>query len=96
MEKIEVSKGNVKSRILEYFLNSQHLAHLNKTQLQKKTPTLMGRARAMMIQGGLNQQDKRKFWCEVMSTATKLDNIMVRTDRTKPIFQQIHETFKII
>ena len=38
----------------------------------------------MMIQAGLNQQDKRKIWCEVISTATKLDNIMVRTDRTKP------------
>ena len=38
----------------------------------------------MMIQAGLNQQDKRKFWCEVISTGTKLDNIMVRTDRTKP------------
>ena len=38
----------------------------------------------MLIQAGLNQQEKRKFWCEVISTATKLDNIMVRTDRTKP------------
>ena len=51
---------------------------------ERKIPTLMGRARSMMIQAGLNQQDKRKFWCEVISTATKLDNIMVRTDRTKP------------
>ena len=51
---------------------------------ERKIPTLMGRARAVMIQAGLNQQDKRKFWCEVISTATKLDNIMVRTDRTKP------------
>ena len=51
---------------------------------ERKIPTLMGRARAMMIQAGLNQQDKRKFWCEVISTATNLDNIMVRTDRTKP------------
>ena len=25
-----------------------------------------------------------KFWCEVISTATKLDNIMVRKERTKP------------
>ena len=37
----------------------------------------------MMIQAGLNQQDKRKV-CEVISTATKLDNIIVMTDRTKP------------
>ena len=50
---------------------------------ERKIPTLMGRARAMMIQAGLYQQDKRKFWCEVISTAIKLDNIMVRTDRTK-------------
>ena len=38
----------------------------------------------MMIQAGLDQQDKRKFWCEVISTASKLDNTIVRTDRTKP------------
>ena len=38
----------------------------------------------MLIQAGLNQKEKREFWCEVISTATKLDNIMVRTDRTKP------------
>ena len=37
----------------------------------------------MMIETGLSQQDKRKFWCEVISTATKLDNIMVRKERTK-------------
>ena len=38
----------------------------------------------MMIGAGFSQQDKRKFWCEVISTATKLDNIMVRKERTKP------------
>ena len=50
----------------------------------EKIPTLMGRSRAMMITAGFSQQDKRKFWCEVISTATKLDNIMVRKERTKP------------
>ena len=44
----------------------------------------MGRSRAMMIEAGFSQQDKRKFWCEVISTATKLDIIMVRKERTKP------------
>ena len=44
----------------------------------------MGRSRAMMIEAGFSQQDKRKFWCEVISAATKLDNIMVRKERTKP------------
>ena len=52
--------------------------------VERKTPTLMGRSRAMMIEAGFSQQDKRKFWCEVISTATKLDNIMVRKERTKP------------
>ena len=51
---------------------------------ERKIPTLMGRSRAMMITAGFSQQDKRKFWCEVISTATKLDNIMVRKERTKP------------
>ena len=45
---------------------------------ERKIPTLMGRSRAMMLTAGFSQQDKRKFWCEVISTATKLDNIMVR------------------
>ena len=39
-----------------------------------------------MITAGYRQQDKRKFRCEVISTATKLDNIMVRKERTKPPF----------
>ena len=52
--------------------------------VERKIPTLMGTSRAMMIQPGFSQQDKRKFWCEVISTATKLDNIMVRKERTKP------------
>ena len=39
-----------------------------------------------MLTAGFSQQDKRKFWCEVISTTTKLDNIMVRRERTKPPF----------
>ena len=39
-----------------------------------------------MLTAGFSQQDKRKFWCEVISTATKLDNIMVRKEQTKPPF----------
>ena len=52
--------------------------------VERKIPTLMGTSRAMVIQPGFSQQDKRKFWCEVISTATKLDNIMVRKERTNP------------
>ena len=52
--------------------------------VERKIPTLMGRSRAMMITAGFSQQDKRKFWWEVISTATKLENIMVRKDRLKP------------
>ena len=52
--------------------------------VERKIPTLMGRSRAMMIEAGFSQQNKRKFWCEVISTATKLDNIMLGKERTKP------------
>ena len=38
----------------------------------------------MLIQAGLEPKYKEEFWCEVISTATKLDNIMVRPERTKP------------
>ena len=44
----------------------------------------MGRARAMLIQAGLEAKYKEEFWCEVISIATKLDNIMVRPERKKP------------
>ena len=51
---------------------------------ERRIPTLMGRARAMLIQAGLESKYKGEFWCEVISTTTKLDNIMVRPERTKP------------
>ena len=51
---------------------------------ERRIPTLMGRARAMLIQAGIETKYKGEFWCEVISTATKLDNIMVRPERTKP------------
>ena len=44
----------------------------------------MGRTRAMLIQAGIDSKGKGEFWYEVISTATNLDNIMVRSDRTKP------------
>ena len=51
---------------------------------ERRTPMLMGRARAMLIQAGIDSKGKGEFWCEVISTATKLDNIMVRPERAKP------------
>ena len=52
--------------------------------VERRTPALMGRARAMLIQAGIESKYKGEFWCEVISKATKLDNIMVRPERTKP------------
>ena len=52
--------------------------------VEMRIPTLMGRARAMLNQAGINSKEKGEFWCEVISTVTNLDNIMVRPDRTKP------------
>ena len=51
---------------------------------ERRIPTLMGRARAMLIQAGIDSKGKGEFWCEVISKATQLDNIMVRPERTKP------------
>ena len=51
---------------------------------ERRIPTLMGRARAMLIHAGIESKYKGEFWCEVISTATKLDNIMVRPERTTP------------
>ena len=52
--------------------------------VERKIPTVVGRARAMLIQAGINYKEKGEFWCEVISTATTMDNIMVRPDRTRP------------
>ena len=38
----------------------------------------------MPIQAGIESKYKGEFWCEVISTATKLDNIIIRLERTKP------------
>ena len=38
----------------------------------------------MLIQAGINSKENGEFWCEDISTATNLDNITVRPDRTKP------------
>ena len=40
---------------------------------ERRIPTLMGRARAMLIQAGIESKHNGEFWCEVISTATKLD-----------------------
>ena len=52
--------------------------------VERKIPTLMGRSRAMMIEACFSQQDKRKFWCEVISTATKQYNMMVMKEKSRP------------
>ena len=52
--------------------------------VERKIPTLVERTRAIIIQADINSKEKGEFWCEVISTATYLDNIMVRPDRTKP------------
>ena len=58
--------------------------------VERRIPTLMGRARAMLIQAGINSKEKGVFWCEFISTATNLDNIMVRPDRTKPPYTSFY------
>ena len=50
---------------------------------EKRIPTLMGRAGAMLIQAEIESKYKGEFCCEVIPTATKLDNIMVRPERAK-------------
>ena len=44
----------------------------------------------MLIHAGINFKEKGEFCCEVISTATNLDNIMVRPDRTKPPYTLLY------
>ena len=65
--------------------------------VERKFPTLMGRARAMMNHAGFDDNFNKKFWCEAISAATKLDNIMVRQMGGKPpyyIFCKEHPKYR--
>ena len=85
MEKTKACKRNVTSKTLELFFEFTAPGTPQQNSVaERRIPTLMGRARAMLIQAGLEPKYKEEFWCEVISTATKLDNIMVRPERTKP------------
>ena len=52
--------------------------------VERKCPTILGRDREMMNHVGLDENYRRKLWCETISTATKLDNLMVRKMGGKP------------
>ena len=45
--------------------------------VEREIPTIIGRGRAMKNHAGLDENYRRKLWCETISTATKLDNLMV-------------------
>ena len=48
-----------------------------KSVVERKFPMIMGRARAIMNHAGFDDNFRKTFWCEAISTATKLDNIRV-------------------
>ena len=79
----ETYKKNVTKLTWELLLSLEHQTPQQNSVAERRIPMLMGRARAMLIQAGIESKYKGEFWCEVISTATKLDNIMVRPERTK-------------
>ena len=84
MEKTKAYKRNVISKTLELFFEFTAPGTPQQNSVaERRIPTLMGRARAMLIQAGLEAKYKEEFWCEVISTATKLDNIMVNGEDAK-------------
>ena len=52
--------------------------------------TVMGRGRTMMNYAGLTTRKRRMLWCEVASTATQIDNILVYGDRQIPAFEAFY------
>ena len=95
---IEIKKirldNSGKNKSLQNECDKQHLGVIfeytapgtpqHNSVVERRIPMFMGRARAMLIQAGIDSNGKGEFWCGVISTATNLDNIMVRPDRTKP------------
>ena len=60
--------------------------------VERKLLMLMGRGRAMMNRAGFDDDFRTKFLCEAISTATKLDHIMVGNMRGKlPYFRFFKE-----
>ena len=79
----EAYKKNVIKAIWDFEFIAPGTPHQNSVA-ERRIPTLFGRVKAMLIQAGIDSKAKGEFWCEVISTATKLDNVMVRPERTKP------------
>ena len=52
--------------------------------VERKFPTIIGRGRSLINHAGLDENYRRKLWFETISTATKLDNLMVRKMGGKP------------
>ena len=50
---------------------------------ERRIATLMGRGRAILIQAGIDSKGKGEFWCEVITTATKFDNIVGEARQNK-------------
>ena len=55
--------------------------------VERKFPTIMGRGRAMMNCAGFDENYRRKLRYETISTATKLNNLMVSNGRETISFQ---------
>ena len=75
MEKKECYKQTlIKSLGIKYELTAPGTPQQNAV-VERFSPTLMGRAGAMMNHALMT---RRKIWSEAVSTATTLDNIMVK------------------
>ena len=51
-------------------------------RVERKFATLYGRTRAMLIYAGLNEPQRKLLWCEGVSTATDLENMLVSDTKT--------------
>ena len=49
----------------------------------------------MMNHAGFDDNFRKKFWCEAILTATRLDNIMVRKGRQASILQIFQGTSQV-
>ena len=85
MVKTKAYKRNVTKKIWELSLSSQHQEHISRFQWQKEEyQHLVVEQEPLKSKQGLIQMVIGEYWSEVISTATKLDNIMVRPEMAKP------------
>ena len=61
-------------------------------QVERSFATLYGKIRSMLRDANMSKKDKEIYWIEAASTATKVDNLLIRKgEKGSPYFRFYNE-----